>query len=337
MTQTKLCPVCGGSLIQTSSSDFMIGEFFNCPTCGKFAIDDRLLQESTSVSRLEEKLKSCIYYYLTEVRKEQRITDKRVIMIRKGNSSSGIPNDSLMLTVYSEELLNIYPKDFDERISMILVNLTNQSKQPGSSLSLESDLPECVKTPAFFLSSGGKGDANIQEIEWWTDTLLKSRYIVGSYQEFEVTFEGWKKAADYSKKTSNSKTAFVAMHFDSTLQNVRTEIKKSIEAAGFIPVLIDDKEHNNQIVPEILYEIRKARFLVADFTNQRNGVYYEAGYADGLGLPVIALCEKNDFDKNMHFDLRQKNIILWEKPEEIYEKLVRRIIATLDMPVIRSL
>lgn len=337
MTENQRCPICGTTLEGIAPAENLDGIYYNCSTCGKFIIDNALFQDPTSGSKLDEKLKSCIYYYLTEVRKEQRKTSKGAVRILYGKPNSGDQKDSFPITVYTEELLNIFPKDFDEHLSMILVNLTNQSKQPGKSLALSygNIWKESVNSPAFFTS--GRSETKSQEVEWWTGTLLKLGYIVGLYENFEVTFDGWKKATDYSKKTSSSKTAFIAMNFDSKLQDVRTEIKRSVEAAGFIPILIDDKEHNNQIVPEILYEIRKARFLVADFTNQRNGVYYEAGYADGLGLPVIALCESQDFHDNMHFDLRQKNIILWEKPEDIYEKLVRRIIATLDLPSIRSL
>ena len=31
-------------------------------------------------------------------------------------------------------------------------------------------------------------------------------------------------------------------------------------------------------------EIRRSRFVVADYTGQVNGVYFEAGFALGLGL-----------------------------------------------------
>ena len=41
-----------------------------------------------------------------------------------------------------------------------------------------------------------------------------------------------------------------------------------------------EEEHNNQIVPEIFYEIRQSNYIIADLTGHRNGVYYEAGYAE---------------------------------------------------------
>ena len=54
---------------------------------------------------------------------------------------------------------------------------------------------------------------------------------------------------------------------------------------------IDQKEHLNRIDDEIIAEIRRTRFLVADCTQgetgPRGGVYYEAGFAHGLKIPVV--------------------------------------------------
>ena len=79
---------------------------------------------------------------------------------------------------------------------------------------------------------------------------------------------------------------FIAMWFDSKMKNAKTRIISAIQESGYTPMIISDKEHNNQIVPEILYEIRRSAFLVADLTGHRNGVYYEAGYGHALGASV---------------------------------------------------
>jgi len=69
---------------------------------------------------------------------------------------------------------------------------------------------------------------------------------------------------------------------------------------------------------------------VADFTGRRGGVYFEAGFALGLNLPVFWICRKDDL-KKLHFDIRQYNFIIWEKPEELTKKLkdtIQAIIGT---------
>ena len=59
----------------------------------------------------------------------------------------------------------------------------------------------------------------------------------------------------------------------------------------------------------------------------QNGAYFEEGYAMGLGKPVIQLCKKG---VQFHFDIAQKNTIMWETENEIPEKLCNRIKATID-------
>lgn len=106
--------------------------------------------------------------------------------------------------------------------------------------------------------------------------------------------------------------------------------QEAIHAAGYAPLRIDLKEHNGKICDVIIAEIRKSRFIVADFTNHRGGVYFEAGYALGLGLPVIWTCRDDDKD-GLHFDTRQYNHILWTDESDLFEKLRRRIEATIPL------
>ena len=75
-------------------------------------------------------------------------------------------------------------------------------------------------------------------------------------------------------------------------------------------------------------EIKNSRFVVADATDQRPGVYFEAGYAMGLGLPVLWSVREDDL-QNVHFDTRQYNHIVWETPEDLRDQLAKRIAAVL--------
>ena len=94
--------------------------------------------------------------------------------------------------------------------------------------------------------------------------------------------------------------------------------------AGFKPMLISKKEHANKIDDEIIAEIRRSAFLVADFTEHRQNVYFETGFAIGLGLQVIWTC-RNDHMKDLHFDIRQYNSINWENAADLKMRLKLRI------------
>lgn len=106
----------------------------------------------------------------------------------------------------------------------------------------------------------------------------------------------------------------------------------AIRDSGYNPMRIDQKEHINKIDDEIIAEIRRSRFLIADFTSEpdrpRGGVYFEAGLAFGLNIPVIWAC-RDDLVAQLHFDIRQFNHIVWTTPDDLRQKLSNRIRAVL--------
>jgi len=101
------------------------------------------------------------------------------------------------------------------------------------------------------------------------------------------------------------------MWFDESTKAAWLEaFKPAIEEAGYVAFRIDFKPHTNMIDNEIIAEIRRSRFLVADLTGQNGGVYYEAGFAAGLSLPVFYTCLEAEFNKR-HFDIKQFNCLKW--------------------------
>ena len=74
------------------------------------------------------------------------------------------------------------------------------------------------------------------------------------------------------KLKRKNETVFVTMSFSDKMKKARKQISEAIQECGFIPVLIDIKEHNNQIVPEIYKEIESCTFVIADLSGQRGGV-----------------------------------------------------------------
>ncbi len=115
---------------------------------------------------------------------------------------------------------------------------------------------------------------------------------------------------------------------------------RAVTVTGYKPIRIDKKEHNNKIDDEVIAEIRRSRFLIADFTCEagkvRGGVYYEAGFAQGLGIPVIWTCKDTSIS-DLHFDTRQYAHIVWKDPDDLFAQLKNRIGATIgDGPLLTS-
>ena len=163
--------------------------------------------------------------------------------------------------------------------------------------------------------------------------LVDLKYLVAISQppvDYMITARGWERVEKLNAPGKDSRQAFVAMWFDKSCRLLfENGIKPAIEEKGaFRAMRIDRKEHNGKIDDEIIAEIRRSRFLVADFAGDRGGVYYEAGFARGLGLEVILCVPEAELAK-VHFDTRQYNHIVYTDAEDLRLKLFNRIRATI--------
>jgi hypothetical protein len=181
------------------------------------------------------------------------------------------------------------------------------------------------------------------ELEMLLRYLEQAKFIERSWENdpdgeqvksnnFLVTVKGWERVETVHNSGIPGR-CFVAMSFHDSLNEAW---EKGIEPAlradcGLDPVRVDKREHNEKICDKIIAEIRMSQFLVADFTLHRQGVYFEAGFALGLGRPIIWMCREDEFTPDkVHFDTRQYNHIVWTTPEDLREKLKNRVIATIQ-------
>lgn len=141
-----------------------------------------------------------------------------------------------------------------------------------------------------------------------------------------ITTKGWSYLDEVLHEPNTSRVGFIAMWFHESMNDAWKAIDLGIRDAGYEPLRIDQKQHNNKIDDEIVAAIRRSKFVVADFTKQRGGVYFEAGFAKGLNLEVVWLCRHDDL-KEVHFDTRQYNFVVWEadKLAELSKSLKDRI------------
>ena len=144
-----------------------------------------------------------------------------------------------------------------------------------------------------------------------------------------LTPKGMLAADEISGSKPSSAQGFVAMWFDSSLSDAwLSGFEPGIRAAGYQPVRIDNEEYVGGITDRIMAEIRRSRFVVTDYTGQVNGVYFEAGFALGLGLTVIPRCCADEVPKS-HFDIKHLNTLLWKTPAELADTLSKRIRALI--------
>ena len=153
-----------------------------------------------------------------------------------------------------------------------------------------------------------------------------------------------------ARGTQVGSQAFVAMWFHKELEPRFDEgIKPALRECGYSAYRVDRQAHANRIDDEIIAQIRASRLMVADFTGLRPNAFYEAGFAHGLGIPMIICCHQ-DQDITIHgshpwtgataettarpwfaqvaehaFDIRQYTMLSWKKPAELAVALENRI------------
>lgn len=301
--ETKPCPVC----IETQAQvwEEITHSEVKCLRCGDFSIGDMASVE------------------ISGWKKQQRVNLSGWI---RENQKCMIAQPIL------ERLRQLRDLRVGEKAEKILSQLGRKFPRPGESLDLSNG------SHLEFKAIGRVNDDN--ELRFLMREylcremgfLLSFQTVGGLFQDeaYKVSPKGWAYLESLQHGNSNSQIGFIAMWFNDSVSDAWRAIHKGIQDSGYEPFRVDQKQHNNKIDDEIVAGIRRSRFLVADFTDHRGGVYFEAGLAMGLGLPVIWLCRKDDLEKT-HFDTRQYNHIPWEadKLAELSKALKDRIEATI--------
>ncbi|WP_291982800.1 hypothetical protein [Candidatus Accumulibacter sp. ACC005] len=291
------CPICAFGTPRVETFDSGERLRLKCPRCGKFTITQTVLRTLG----------------------ERQVATKLSAWIRNRNEKvSTIPEisrASIESIISSFPILSVIDKQ-----ALLLEIFGRRSKYPGSSVPFDSSLD-------FPLIWG----ENPNELEFHLKALItrglvqagnqqKAAFAEGS-PEYILTAAGWTYLDDLNRPRSISTQAFVAMSFDAELTSAwKDGIKPAIERARYSAFRTDAQPSVDRIDVRIMAEIKRSHLVVADVTRQRPGVYFEAGYAIGLGIPVYWCVRKDDL-QNVHFDTRQYNHIVWENPDDLRAQL----------------
>ena len=217
------------------------------------------------------------------------------------------------------------PKTVAERLTRLLKSLAAMSEYPGDSVEVH------VRSDRSLAYCRPKEDMreflrHLEAVGYIVYQLVQS-----GEADLRVTTASWMEIDGLAESGTDSSKAFVAMSFSPDLRAAYDEgIVPAVEACGYGPVRIDGQHFLDSISDRIVAHIRESRFVVADMTDNRAGVYFEGGFALGLGLPVLWTCRKSDIDK-VHFDTRHFNHLAWETPEELRGLLEMRVRATIGL------
>jgi hypothetical protein len=226
------------------------------------------------------------------------------------------------------DLMKLAQPTVAEKADKLMAFLSRRFPSPGDSFEINSN---AYPSPlAFFDAAGRSHDMAVADFHFelvavaWAIDGGELTYLVNDYLtkakgwltcrsgfQFVISAAGW-AFLETMRPNRASPFGFVAMNFKKELLGFYEQgLKPGIERAGYSALRIDRHEHVNRIDDEIIAQLRKSRFCVADFTGQNQGVYFEAGFALGFNLPVVWTCAADEL-KSVHFDTRQYNALRWE-------------------------
>lgn len=296
-----------------------------CRLCGEFVVT-RIDDVNLRSPRLRAGWHS---YQLSALLREHHIQKLPPIWLRDGMPEYGPLKFGRQLAIIErEELLQRWPRSVSERIDRTLCNLARLSRTAGADV-------RCDPTDTSLAFA-----ATPTEVVFHIRALVDYGFVHGQPIDedteaiFTLTPSGWARFEELTQGIrSRTNPAFVAMWFGDDdkrddMNGVFAAIDAAVEKAGYRAMRSDLQEHNDWVMDKIFGDIRVSPFVIADFTHHRNGVYLEAGFARGLGIPVIHTCLRSDFDK-AHFDTKQMNHILWDTASDLQTKLFHRIMGTI--------
>jgi hypothetical protein len=116
---------------------------------------------------------------------------------------------------------------------------------------------------------------------------------------------------------------FVAMSYaDSpTKSRIYKAIVQACEKAHLSPNRVDESPGSGNILLEVIDGIEEGEFLVFDLSKGRPNVYYELGYAHGVGNrpeDIILIAKKGT---RIHFDIMSFRILYYTSAPDLERKL----------------
>ncbi len=299
------CPICAGrydgKCIEASTNG-RDARGFNCDTCGEFEISGTLysIKFSQSPSQLTDVLRATMAFHLA-------------------NESKG--TEPFLITTYNFDAWAKTAKiqtPIDQARYFIRIIGEHQSEF-GSPLTISAKIP--AKIGSFDWSSFTRllsemeAQGDIRRLSGEETRQVNGRIVF--FPAFELTLKGWQQFDAEKRGQISGEHAFIAMKFnDPKLDSFVSTILKPLTLSSFGYDLLDMRDRPKAGVIDNLMRvrIRDSAFVVVDLTHDNPGAYWEAGYAEGLGKPVIYICERGKFETaKTHFDTNHCTTVPWEE------------------------
>jgi nucleoside 2-deoxyribosyltransferase len=114
------------------------------------------------------------------------------------------------------------------------------------------------------------------------------------------------------------------------LEDAYESFEQVVKELGYRCTKVTQANAGERILPDILDRIRRAAFTIVDLTDLRPNVFYELGYADGLGKKVVVTAMKGT---ELPFDVKDIPTIMWSGQKQLKEDLRARIMEIMPSAI----
>ena len=308
------CPVChnreGGSCQghKYSPSGFP-SAWFECDICGRYAMDSSIFIDQASPNL---NLGDWSHWKLTTV--QRAVLSHR---IRRSQASFGSGDDLFAITRDTLQWLRS-----DAALPSRAEQAANAIRYIGNEVSRSGEPVEQLPIDFRAIIGAATHDSSqelIRELEARGTLRVQARSQINSHG-IDLTLYGWEEYEIERRGQFKSNSGFIAMHFnDSKLDPFVTDVVKPAVKDDLGYELVDMRDVARAgIIDNIMRtQIRDSAFVIVDLTHDNPGAYWEAGYAEGLGKPVIYICEKVKFEAGgTHFDTNHCTTIPWSRDDD---------------------
>lgn len=282
------CTVCG-RFAQIDSKESQ--DVVDCLSCGDFILD-HVLKREFGLPLLDDKDKAVASYLIRKLQKSGRAVLTREFFASLREHS--LPT----------------PSELCDNLLLLFAEKANGQAGARIKLSLNRGMDAIV------------GCLHWEDLDWAANALGKNGMIVeedASSREFTISFAGWNRLQELQGASTSSRYAFLARRFTNpdldelyekcllpAVKQTGYDLRTATQKAGHIDAIVED-------------EIRRCRFLIADLSDDNAGAYWEAGFAEGIGKPVIYICRD---DLKTHFDTDHRQTVRWH-PARLGETAAR--------------
>lgn len=313
MIQPSQCPVCqsqDGFTCTVEPYGSRDAKLFRCEVCGVFAMSRSALEDHN------------------DLRSAPLNRVKRAALSHQIRLSQSQNREPRMLTSsdFQRDRLNalVLPSPPQQAINAIRIigDFVSENGEPLAQMT--PDFASTVGAPsreaAFEL---------LEELKAYGQITALSQRLLSDFvmQDMNLSLQGWDRYELEKRGEIAGNYGFIALKFGDPVLDpfLANHVKPAVKNLGYDLFDMRDVSRAGVIDNLLRMQIRDSAFVLVDLTHENSGAYWEAGYAEGIGKPVLYLCERSKFDeKKTHFDTNHCTTVLWsiDAPEKFNDELI---------------